>query len=68
MQEDALLPHLTPRETLHYSLDFRVSELSIEPRERQKIINNLIKVLNLTKCADTRIVRFSSSFPLFLSR
>eukprot|EP00762_Andalucia_godoyi_P008436 ANDGO_04685.mRNA.1 putative ABC transporter ATP-binding protein/permease YOL075C len=54
MQHDQLLPLLTVRETLHISAKLRLSEaLSVEQKIQRA--EDLIRILGLKSCADTRI-------------
>ncbi|XP_049533716.1 ATP-binding cassette sub-family G member 1-like [Anopheles darlingi] len=52
-QDVALLPNITPRENLHYAADLKLPK---EIGEQKKIttVNDVIAVLGLQKCADTR--------------
>ena len=54
VQDDALYPTLTIRETLMFSARLRLpGKMSF--REKQERVNSLIKMLSLTMCADTRV-------------
>lgn len=55
MQEDALYPTLTIRETLMFSARLRLPGKMMSFREKQEHVNSLIKMLSLAKCADTRV-------------
>lgn len=54
MQEDALLPTLTVRETLQYAADLRLAH-PITMAERHNIVEEVILELGLKECASTRI-------------
>ncbi|CAM6089346.1 unnamed protein product [Calypogeia fissa] len=54
MQDDALFPMLTVRETLLYSARLRLSN-SMPLAEKKIRVDNMIKQLGLTHCADTRV-------------
>ncbi|CAM6089352.1 unnamed protein product [Calypogeia fissa] len=54
MQDDALFPHLTVRETLMYSARLRIpGHLSLT--EKRNRVENMIITLGLKQCADTRV-------------
>lgn len=54
VQEDALLPTRTVRETLQYAADLRLP-LPVTMAERHNIIEEVILELRLKECASTRI-------------
>lgn len=54
VQDDALYPTLTIRETLMFSARLRLPG-TMSFREKQERVNSLIKMLSLTTCADTRV-------------
>jgi ABC-type multidrug transport system ATPase subunit len=54
-QEDIFHPNLTPREVMKFALDVKSNS---SDREKQKKIDNIFEMLNLTKCADTVIGNF----------
>eukprot|EP00941_MAST-03F_sp_MAST-3F-sp1_P002942 g2942.t1 len=51
MQEDAVTPFSTPRETFHFSAALRLGNISKESRTKK--VDELIRELRLEKCADT---------------
>jgi ABC-type multidrug transport system ATPase subunit len=54
MQDDALFPHLTVRETLMYSARLRIpGHLSLT--EKRNRVENMILNSGLKQCADTRV-------------
>ena len=54
MQQDVLIPTLTVRETLQYSADLRLRDVS-EQTERYQIVEEVILELSLKEAADTRV-------------
>lgn len=54
MQEDALLPTLTVRETLQYAADLRLAH-PITMAERHNIVEEVILELGLKECTSTQI-------------
>ncbi|ETN68007.1 ATP-binding cassette sub-family G member 4 [Anopheles darlingi] len=52
-QDVALLPNITPRESLHYAADLKLPK-EIGEQKKITIVNDVIAVLGLQKCADTR--------------
>ena len=53
IQDDIILPTFTPRETFKFVADLRLGNKSEE--EKKEIVNNLLDVLGLNKCADTYV-------------
>jgi ABC-type multidrug transport system ATPase subunit len=54
MQDDLVLQTLTPRETIAFSAALRLPA-SIGRAERKELVDSIIEVLRLEKCADTLI-------------
>jgi len=54
MQQDVLLPSLTVRETLQFAADLRLSTIKTMS-ERRGMVEDVIRELGLSACADTRI-------------
>lgn len=54
MQDDALLPMLTVRETLMYSARLRLPGLMAYDEKKTRV-ENMINQLGLKQCADTRV-------------
>jgi hypothetical protein len=54
MQQDCLIPTLTVRETLQYSADLRLAEVPGK-KQRQEIVERVIRDLGLKECVSTRI-------------
>ncbi|XP_058057952.1 ATP-binding cassette sub-family G member 1-like isoform X2 [Anopheles bellator] len=52
-QDVALLPNITLRESLHYAADLKLSK-TITQQQKGKIVNDVIAVLGLEKCALTQ--------------
>eukprot|EP00904_Undaria_pinnatifida_P012369 jgi/Undpi1/8262/HiC_scaffold_25.g10732.m1 len=53
MQDDALYPLLTVRETLQFAAELRIPNL--HKGEKHKVVEETIKQLKLTNCADTKV-------------
>eukprot|EP00752_Nemacystus_decipiens_P008144 g7283.t1 len=53
MQDDALYPLLTVRETLQFAAELRIPNMS--KADKYKLVEETIQQLKLTNCADTRI-------------
>ncbi|EKX41157.1 hypothetical protein GUITHDRAFT_60683, partial [Guillardia theta CCMP2712] len=54
MQEDTLCPTSTPREALEFSAKLRLPP-SVTDAERTRMVNDVITILHLDRCADTLI-------------
>lgn len=53
MQEDLLMATFTPRESFRFVANLRLIEASEEEKEER--VEELIKILGLTKCSDTYV-------------
>ena len=53
-QDDILLSSLTPRETFMYTARLRLPK-SLSDVEREQRVNEILKLLSLDGCADTRV-------------
>ena len=53
MQDDLIMATFTPRETFQFVADLRLPHKSED--ERKKVVDDLIGVLGLRKCADTYV-------------
>lgn len=54
MQDDLVLETQTPRETIAFSASLRLPT-SVSSKERRELVNAIIEVLKLERCADTLI-------------
>jgi ABC-type multidrug transport system ATPase subunit len=54
MQQDSLIPSLTPREILQYGAELRLRDVA-NATERDAIVEQIILELSLKDCASTRI-------------